>query len=100
MANLEDVGEIDINDPVEALFVEAIRLYRRKSQDYGQAWRSQGYLGNVARVLSKSARLKNMLWREDPLRGSGESIEDTLLDLINISAFAVINFRENNRWGK
>lgn len=97
-----EASKITIDDPdkVEQVIAEAVALYRRKSQNYGQAWRSQGWAGNVARVLSKATRIKNMLWRETPQTDQDETVEDTLLDLINLCAFTIINLREQNRWGK
>lgn len=78
----------------------ALDLAADKNDTYQDAWREQGYMGNLARVLSKSSRIRNMAWcdSEDTLDGV-ESVEDTLLDLINLAAFAVINIREENRWG-
>lgn len=82
------------------LFEGLLNLQKRKSQHYGEAWRSQGYMGNVARVLSKVARLKNMLWRDDPQTSIDEPVEETIGDLMVLAAFAYINVREGNKWGK
>jgi hypothetical protein len=77
----------------------------RKSEGYGDAWRRQGHMGNLARVLSKSARLENMLWRDDQSNGigasvGGESVADTLVDMAALCAFLLANFEEGNRWGR
>lgn len=77
----------------------------RKSQGYGDAWRRQGYMGNLARVLSKSARLDNMLWCDvDQGMTDGpdtqESVTETLVDLGAMAAFTVANLEEGNRWGR
>lgn len=81
------------------IFETALSLQRQKASTYGEAFRSQGYMGNVARVLSKVSRLRNMVWRDDQFEDSLESIEDTMLDLINLSAFFLINRRIRNKWG-
>jgi hypothetical protein len=82
------------------VFLEAIDLVTMKDAHYGGAWRTQGYMGNVARVLSKVSRLKTMMWcDEDPDEALEEPIMDTLVDLINLAAFTVVNLREGNRWG-
>jgi hypothetical protein len=81
------------------VFGEAIVLQRQKGLTYGEAWRSQGSMGNVARVLSKAARLKKMLWTSMPIQSAEESVEDTLLDTVNLAAFTLINIRDNNMWG-
>lgn len=102
--NLEGVeeGSIGYETFIETaeVFEECLRLVARKSQDYGSAWREQGWMGNVARIMSKSSRLKNMLWRDMPMDNAKESVEDTMLDLVNLTAFALINKRHGNRWGR
>lgn len=81
------------------IFAEAIVLQRRKTLTYGDAWRSQGEMGNVARVLSKVARLRKMCWTSNQIASADESVEDTLLDLINLAGFMLINRRTGNKWG-
>lgn len=81
------------------IFAECIVLQREKGQTYGDAWRSQGEMGNVARVLSKVARLKKMLWTSNQIASADEPVEDTLLDLINLAGFTLINRRTGNKWG-
>lgn len=82
------------------IFEYALRLQSRKAQAYGEAWSEQGYMGNVARVLSKVSRLRNMVWRDFGIEDADEPILDTLFDLINLAAFTVINKRRNNKWGR
>lgn len=82
-----------------SIFESALQLQQRKQMGYGEAWRDQGYMGNVGRVLGKVSRLRNMLWRDIEVNGSSESIEDSLMDLIVLSGFALINRRERNKWG-
>ena len=81
------------------LFEHLLILQNRKRQFYSEAWQDQGFMGNVARVLSKASRLKNMLWREFPIQDSEETIEDTLQDIILLGAFALFNYRDRNKWG-
>lgn len=108
---LDDSGNAIELDPAEEgsittvrmleVFALCLQLQQRKALTYGEAYRSQGYMGNVARVLSKSARLKKMLWQDSwkQLEDSDESVMDTMLDLINLSAFFIINWMEGNKWG-
>lgn len=87
---------------------DAVAALLKKKQAYGDAWKEQGYMGNLARVLSKVSRLKNMLWREQPWLGTGgeesevekESALDTLYDLSALCALAIANIEEGNRWGQ
>lgn len=87
---------------------DALRLLEHKNEQYGDAWRKQGYMGNLARIQSKAARLNNLLWRDADGDGyplapnysrGGETVVDTLLDLINLSAMMAMNWTEENRWG-
>lgn len=87
---------------------DALRLLEHKNQQYRDAWRKQGYMGNLGRIQSKAERLKSLLWRDAdgdgyPLPANytrdGETVVDTLLDLINLSAMMVANWTEENRWG-
>lgn len=71
-----------------------------KSQNYGEAWREQGWRGNMARILSKTSRLKYMLWCTNPLQSTVEPVEDTLLDIGALAAFLLANRKEDNEWGR
>jgi len=85
---------------------DALRLAHHKNASYGNAWQAQGYMGNLARLMSKNARLRNLLWCDaevGPPMGAedvdSESVRDTLLDLINLSGFMLLNWEAGNRWG-
>jgi hypothetical protein len=81
-----------------------LALLKKKDVAYGNAWQKQGYMGNLARILSKTSRLKNMLWRDEVEsvvpEGQDESVLDTLYDLSALCALAIANIEEGNRWGK
>ena len=82
------------------VFNEALYLANLKNQSYGDAWRKQGSMGNLARIMSKVSRLRSMRWRQAPyFPGDGESVRDTALDLVNLAAFFLLNDEENNHWG-
>lgn len=79
-----------------------LTLVRQKNRAYQDAWKEQGYMGNLARIQSKTARLKNMLWRDatdKDWEDNSEPVMDTLLDLMALCAFALTNLEESNRWG-
>lgn len=82
-----------------AFYNQCVRLVYKKNDLYANAWRSQGYMGNLARIMSKVARLKNMVWQDVQLESAEEPVSDTLYDLANITAFAGINHSEGNKWG-
>lgn len=85
-------------------FNECVLLMDNKSVAYGNAWRAQGYMGNLARVMSKTERLRNMLWNDDNgfvgTEAETESVGDTLRDLCNLATFMWLNYRDGNRWGQ
>lgn len=85
-----------------------LELIRQKDRAYGGAWRKQGWMGNLARVMSKTARLENMLWRDTPWLGTGggeseveaEDALQTIKDLMALCAFMGANIEDGNRWGR
>lgn len=81
------------------VLARAFDLYVRKNAQYGSAWREQGYMGSLARILSKAARLKNMQWTDTPHEHSDESVEDNVTDLLNLCVFFLLNRQQHNRWG-
>lgn len=83
------------------VFAEAIQLFDRKNEDYGDAWRQNGWRGNLSRIFEKSARVRNLLWRSDPRTPAvgDEAAIETLRDMLNTIAFAIINLREEVEYG-
>jgi len=86
---------------------DAVLALLKKKQAYGNAWQEQGYMGNLARILSKSDRLRNMMWKDlgqdesaPDSPDQSESVLDTLYDLSALCALAISNIEEGNRWGK
>lgn len=82
------------------VFDEAVRLASAKNADYGDAWRDQGWRGNLSRVLEKAKRLKTLLWKangNDPR--VAETTRETALDMINTLAFFIINQDAGMEWG-
>jgi hypothetical protein len=111
-------GVLTVDSPPSTLqgaimfYDQCVDLMSKKNLAYGDAWRDQGYMGNIARVLSKVSRLRNLMWRSypdmnqvlDPENSSqedtdAETVRDTLLDLANLCYFAARNLEEGNQWG-
>lgn len=81
----------------------ALATIWHKDKHYRGAWREQGWMGNLARILSKSARLRSMLWKEDvllPTTQDQETVQDTLQDMINLCVFMMLNRQGGNKWGR
>lgn len=86
---------------VHKIFSDALVTLEQKNHDYGDAWRKQGWRGNLSRIFEKDQRLRTLLWRSDPrtpLVGD-ESAVDTLRDMLNTICFAIINLTDGVEWG-
>lgn len=83
------------------IFAGAIQTFDKKNEDYGDAWRRNGWRGNLSRVFEKADRVRNLVWRADPRVPAvgDESAVETLQDMLNTIAFAIINLREEVEWG-
>lgn len=85
---------------VEAVFQEALALFRQKNESYGDSWRRQGWRGNLSRILEKADRLRTMLWNAKSITMAGdESTRQTALDMLNSLAFFIINTDGGVEWG-
>lgn len=82
------------------VFENALNLAMAKNAGYGNAWQEQGWMGNLARILSKTARLKNMVWRDNGVESLPEPHEETIGDIINLCVFFLFNRRGLNKWGR
>lgn len=88
-------------DQVWNVFAEALQTFDVKNADYGDAWRKSGWRGNLPRIFEKVERVRELLWRPDPRTPAvnDESAVNTLVDLMNSIAFAVVNLREEVEYG-
>ena len=68
---------------------EGLNLFKKKNQDYGDAFASYGAIGVLVRMGDKIARLQSITNKGISLVNS-ESLRDTLIDLHNYSAMAVM----------
>lgn len=95
------MNDVETNMRVARIFDEAAAVVREKNGRYGGSWRHQGWRGNLSRILEKAGRLRSMLWRRDPelLTVSKEHPRETMLDMINTLAFAIINMDDGLEYG-
>jgi hypothetical protein len=68
---------------------EGLELFRKKNNDYGDAFASYGVIGVLVRMGDKILRLQSITNRSISLVNS-ESLRDTLIDLHNYSAMAIM----------
>ena len=75
---------------------EAIALFKKKNQDYGDSFANYGPIGVIVRMGDKINRLSSVTKSSVSLVKT-ESIRDTLIDLHNYSAMAIMLIDENEK---
>ena len=75
---------------------EGLELFKIKNQDYGDAFANYGVVGVLVRMGDKIARLQSITKRSVSLVNS-ESLRDTLIDLHNYSAMAIMLLDEDEK---
>ena len=80
---------------MKAIQSEASALFERKNADYGDAFATYGPVGVLVRMGDKIARLQSISKNGVTLVDS-ESLRDTLIDLHNYAAMAVMLIDEGN----
>jgi len=68
---------------------EGLALFKKKNQDYGDAFATYGPIGVLVRMGDKISRLQSIT-RSGINLVDDESLRDTLLDLHNYSAMAIM----------
>lgn len=88
-------------DQVWDVYAKAMQVFDSKNADYGDAWRTNGWRGNLSRIFEKTQRVRNLAWRPDPRVPAvgDEQVLETLQDLLNTTAFAIINMVEEVEYG-
>ena len=74
---------------MEKVQKEGFELFKRKNADYGDAFANYGVIGVLVRMGDKIQRLMNITQKEITCVND-ESLRDTLIDLHNYSAMAVM----------
>jgi hypothetical protein len=68
---------------------ESLELFSRKNADYGDSFATYGAVGVIVRMGDKISRLSTVSSKKIELVND-ESIRDTLIDLHNYSAMAIM----------
>ena len=68
---------------------EGLELFKKKNQDYGDAFATYGPVGVLVRIGDKISRLQSITSKGIQLVND-ESMRDTLIDLHNYSAMALM----------
>ena len=78
----------------ETVQKEAIELFKKKNADYGDAFANYGPIGVIVRMGDKISRLTSVT-KSGVTMVNTESIRDTLIDLHNYAAMAVMLLDED-----
>lgn len=78
---------------------EALELFKKKNADYGDAFATYGPVGVLVRMGDKISRLTSVTKNGVNLVNS-ESIRDTLIDLHNYAAMAVLLIDSDDKKNK
>jgi len=79
--------------------LEALELFRKKNNDYGDAFATYGPIGVIVRMGDKISRLNSVTKTGINLVNT-ESVRDTLIDLHNYSAMAIMLLDETSYFEK
>ena len=74
---------------VEKVQAEALELFKRKNQQYGNAFAKYGTIGVMIRMGEKISRFLSVNRLNIELKDK-ETLRDTLLDLLNYSSMAIM----------
>jgi hypothetical protein len=74
---------------------EGLELFKKKNTDYGDAFATYGAIGVLVRMGDKIARLQSISTTSVSLVDT-ESLRDTLIDLHNYSAMAIMLLDEDD----
>ena len=73
---------------------EVLELFEKNNQDYGDAFARYGVVGVLVRMGDKISRLQSVTAKQVSLIDT-ESLRDTLIDLNNYSAMAIMLLDED-----
>jgi hypothetical protein len=79
---------------LQTIQAEALELFRRKNKDYGDAFATFGLIGVLIRIEDKIKRALTI--QQNQITLVDESIRDTLIDLHNYAAMALMLKDEYN----
>lgn len=78
---------------------EALELFTKKNQDYGDAFATYGPIGVLVRLGDKLSRLQTITSSKITLVNT-ETTRDTLIDLHNYTAMAIMLLDQDNKKSK
>jgi len=82
-------------DQMKAVQTEALALFEKKNQDYGDAFANYGTIGVLVRLSDKISRAVSIS-KSSVTLVQDESMRDTLIDLHNYAAMAIMLMDEKS----
>ena len=86
-------------DQLKNIQSEGLELFKKKNQDYGDAFANYGPIGVLVRIGDKISRLQSITNSNISLINT-ESLRDTLIDLHNYSGMAIMLLDESSKKNK
>ena len=83
-------------EQLSAVQLEGLKLFEKKNADYGDAFAEYGAIGVLVRIGDKIKRLQSISSKGISLVDD-ESMRDTLIDLHNYAAMAIMCIDENTK---
>jgi hypothetical protein len=99
---VDEMNQINNNEQknrveqMEQINKEGLDLFRRKNADYGDAFANYGSIGVLVRIGDKIQRMHHISKNKIVLVDD-ESLRDTLIDLHNYSAMAIMLLDEHKQ---
>ena len=88
--------KVDRVSQMKKVQLEGLELFTKKNSDYGDAFANYGTIGVLVRMGDKIQRLQSITSKNITLINS-ESLRDTLIDLHNYSAMAIMLLDEQEK---
>uniref|UniRef100_A0A6C0JZT4 Nucleotide modification associated domain-containing protein n=1 Tax=viral metagenome TaxID=1070528 RepID=A0A6C0JZT4_9ZZZZ len=82
-------------EQMEKVHKEGLELFKKKNADYGDAFANYGPVGVIVRMGDKIQRLSSVS-KNGVVLVNNESLRDTLIDLHNYAAMAIMLMDEVN----
>jgi len=80
---------------LESIQKECRELFARKNSDYGDAFATYGTVGVLVRIGDKLQRFSKITSKHVTIEVTDENLRDTLMDLHNYAAMAIMTLDEN-----
>ena len=80
---------------LEKIQNECKQIFEKKNKDYGDAFAQHGTVGVLVRISDKMSRFTNISKRGLEISVEDETLKDTLMDLHNYAAMAIMCMEDN-----